>query len=151
MSMTTKPRQHGFTLVELLIFIVVVAVGLTGILQVVNTVVKSSADPMARKQAMALADSILEEVLQKEYTDPDPLVSTGETTRATMDDVDDYNGKTQALFTDWPASLSSYTVAITVAAPANLGGSTTVPAKKVTVTVTGGGNVISMSGYRANY
>lgn len=139
-------RQRGFTLIELIIFIVVVGVGLTGILMVSTNVVKSSADPMVRKQAMALADSILEEILQKEYADPDGTQGN-ETTRDSMDDVDDYNGKTKALFTDWPSALSTYTVSISVS-PATLGG---VAAKKVTVTVSGGVNVIAMTGYRTNY
>ena len=68
--------QRGFTLIELIIFIVVVAAGLAGILSVMNTVVKSSADPMIRKQTIAIAESLLEEILLKEYCDPD-LVETG--------------------------------------------------------------------------
>jgi MSHA pilin protein MshD len=139
-------HQKGFTLIELIIFIVVVGAGLAGILAVSSNVVKSSADPMVRKQAMAMADSILEEILQKEYSDPDG-VQGNETTRATMDDVDDYNGKTKAIFTDWPSALGSYTVAIAVTTT-TLGG---VAAKKVTVTVTGGTNDITMTGYRTNY
>ena len=145
MSMS-KRRHRGFTLIGLIIFIVVVGVGLAGILTVSNNVVKSSADPMVRKQSMALADSILEEILQKEYSDPDG-VQGNETTRETMDDVDDYNGKTKAIFTDWPSALSTYTVSISVT-PSTLG---SVVAKKVTVTVSGGVHVISLSGYRTNY
>lgn len=141
-----KLRHRGFTLIELIIFIVVVGVGLAGILTVSNNVVKSSADPMVRKQSMALSDSILEEILQKEYADPDG-VQGNETTRDTMDDVDDYNGKTKAIFTDWPSALSTYTVSISVT-PSTLG---SVVAKKVTVTVSGGVHVISLSGYRTNY
>ena len=64
-----------------------------------------------------------------------------------MDDVDDYNGKTKALFTDWPASLSAYSVTIVVEAPAALGG---IMHKRVTVTVTGGTHSIAMTGYRSN-
>ncbi|NDP40911.1 MAG: pilus assembly protein MshD [Rhodoferax sp.] len=148
----TKPHRRngsrGFTLIELIIFIVVVGAGLAGILAVSTNVVKSSADPMVRKQAMALADSILEEIVQKEYQDPDGV--SGETTRDTMDDVDDYNGKTKTLFTDWPAALGSYNVIIVVA-PATLGTAPAIAAKKVSVTVTGGDNVITMTGYRSNY
>src|ERR1035437_6169769 len=66
----TKPCQRGFTLIELIIFIVVVSVGLAGILSVMNTVVKSSADPMVRKQTLAIAESLLEEILLKDYADP---------------------------------------------------------------------------------
>ncbi|HNV59017.1 MAG TPA: prepilin-type N-terminal cleavage/methylation domain-containing protein [Rhodoferax sp.] len=140
-----RHQSRGFTLIEVIIFIVVVGAGLAGILAVSTNVVKSSADPMVRKQSMALADSILEEILQKEYADPDG--SSGETTRDTMDDVDDYNGKTKALFTDWPASLSAYSVTIVVEAPAALGG---IMHKRVTVTVTGGTHSIAMTGYRSN-
>ena len=144
MSMNnSRKRQHrGFTLIEVIIFIVVVGAGLAGILAVSTNAVKGSADPMVRKQAMALADSILEEILQKEFADPDGV--GGETTRATMDDVADYNGATKTLFTDWPASLGSYDVAITVS-PTTLGG---VAAQRVVVSVTGGNNTIAMTGYR---
>ena len=59
--------QRGFTLIELIIFIVIVGVAMAGILSVFNTSVKSSADPMVRKQTIAIAESLLEEILQKEY------------------------------------------------------------------------------------
>ena len=144
-------KQRGFTLIELIIFIVVVGAGLAGILQVINTTVARSGDPVAIKQAVALADSILEEILQKEYQDPDGLPNVVEAGRSTFDDVDDYNGITQALFTDWPAGLAAYQVAIAVTAT-TLGGSSTVPAKQVTVKVSRGANVsVPLSGFRAAY
>jgi MSHA pilin protein MshD len=145
-------RQAGFTLIELIIFIVVISVGIAGILSVMNTVVKSSADPMVRKQAAVAAESILEEVMLKSYTDPDPLVSTGETTRATIDDVDDFKGKTGAeistLFADLLTLVPGYAIAITVADEAAFSG---VNAKLITVTVSRGGEGVSLSSYRANY
>ncbi|MES2948871.1 MAG: prepilin-type N-terminal cleavage/methylation domain-containing protein [Pseudomonadota bacterium] len=141
----TRRHQVGFTLIEVIIFIVVVGAGLAGILSVYNTAIKSSADPIVRKQSAALADSILEEILQKSYDDPDGLPNTVEGGgRSEWDDVDDYNGKTKADFADWPATLGSYTVNIVVAA-APLGG---VNAKRITVTVTGGTHAITMTGYR---
>lgn len=145
MSNYRKSPHRGFTLIEVIIFIVVVGAGLAGILAVSTNTVKGSADPMVRKQAMALVDSVLEEILQKEFSDPDGV--GGETTRATMDDVVDYNGRTKTLFTDWPASLGSYDVAIAVTAM-TLGGR---PAQRVVVTVTGGNNSIAMTGYRTQY
>ena len=143
----TRSMARGFSLIELIFFIVIVSVALAGILQVMQVTTQASADPVVRKQALALAESVLQEVLQKAYTDPDPLVSTGETTRETFDDVDDYNGRTQTTFTDLPAGLSAYTVAITVA-PATLG---TLAVKRVTVTVARGTESISVQGYRGNY
>jgi MSHA pilin protein MshD len=141
----TRSRSRGFTLIELIIFIVVVGAGIAGILSVMNTVVKSSADPMVRKQAAALADSILEEILLKAYTSS----GTG-TSRSTFDGVDDFKGLTQADFTDLTAAgLSGYAVAIEVSAPATLGG---VAMKRVLVTVShGSSESIAMVGYRSAY
>lgn len=142
-SLGKRTGQGGFTLIELIFFIVVVTFGIAGILMVMDVSVKSSADPMVRKQAMALADSIMEEILLKAYADPDGT-ETGETGRASYDDVSDYDGKTQAIFTDLPSSLSGYAIQIAVV------GTTldTVTAKKVTVTVSRGGDSITMTGYR---
>ena len=151
--------QKGFTLIEVIIFIVVVGAGLAGILQVINVTVAKSADPVVAKQALAMADSILSEVVQKGYSSTVVSPITGVVTcsgtgtnRATYDCMDDFNGKTKTLFTDWPASLSGYDVAIVVAAAANLGGSPAVAAKKVTVTVSRGTDVsVTLVSYRTNY
>lgn len=145
---TTRPRQRGFTLVELIIFIVVVGAGVAGILSVMNQVVRNSADPMLTKQAAALADSVLEEVLQKAYADPDGT-NVGETGRTDWDNVDDFSGATQASFA-LPASLAGYTLTVAVSdGTAALGAA----ARRVVVTVTvpaGGGSVV-LTGYRADY
>ena len=65
-------RQRGLTLVELILFIVIVGVSLTGILSVMNVTVRSSADPMVRKQAIAIAESLLAEIEQQPFTWCDP-------------------------------------------------------------------------------
>ncbi len=150
----SKRRHSGFTLIEVIIFIVVVGAAMAGILSVMNTVVKSSADPLVRKQALAIADSILEEVLQKEFTDPDGV--NGETLRSTMDDVSDYNGRTQTLFNSaspggWPAALDGYNVAIAVVNDTSVIGTVAIPALQVTVTVGRGSESVALVGYRGNY
>lgn len=146
MCMNSASRHSGFTLIELIIFIVVVSAGLAGILSVMNISVTSSADPMVRKQAIAIAESVLEEVLQKAYADPDGT-NTGETGRTNWDDVDDYNGKTQVDLA-LPAALSAYAVNIEVSdGSAALG----IAARKVTVTVSRGPESITLTGFRTNY
>jgi MSHA pilin protein MshD len=50
------------TLIELVMFIVIVAVGIAGILSVLNITVTRSADPLVQKQAQALAEGLLEEI-----------------------------------------------------------------------------------------
>ena len=69
---TSMTRQRGFSLIELLVFIVVVGIAVTGVLSVYSQNARSSADPMVRKQAVAIAESLLEEVLVKPYTYCDP-------------------------------------------------------------------------------
>ena len=65
-------RQAGVSLVELLMFIVIVSVALVGILSVMNVTSQSSADPMRRKQALAIAESLLEEIELQPFTFCDP-------------------------------------------------------------------------------
>lgn len=64
--------ERGLSLIELLVFIVVVGIAVTGVLSVFSLNARSSADPMVRKQALAIAESLLEEVLAKPYTYCDP-------------------------------------------------------------------------------
>lgn len=70
--MCTRHKQHGISLIELIMFIVIVSVALAGILLVMNTVTKSSADPLIHKQALAIAESLLEEVELMPFSLCDP-------------------------------------------------------------------------------
>lgn len=76
--MCTRPRQQGLTLIELIVFIVIVGVGVVGLVSVMNPMLRSSADPMQQKQLMAIAESLLAEVLQQPYTwcDPDDAAAS---------------------------------------------------------------------------
>lgn len=155
MCMTRHPahsRQAGFTLVELIFFIVVVAFGIAGILMVMDTSVKSSADPLVRKQTVAVAESLLEEILLKSYDDPDGLPNVVEASRALYDDVSDYAGyATSGGMKDMAgnaiAGLESYNVSSVAVTAVTLSG---IAARQVTVTVTGPGGAISLTGYRTN-
>lgn len=71
--MCTRHRQHGVSLIELVMFIMIVSVALAGILLVLNATEKSSADPLVHKQALAIAESMLEEIelMPFTYCDPD--------------------------------------------------------------------------------
>jgi MSHA pilin protein MshD len=64
--------QKGISLIELIMFIVIVSVALAGILLVMNVVTKNSADPLIHKQAMAIAESLIEEVELMPFTICDP-------------------------------------------------------------------------------
>lgn len=70
--MCTSRRQSGISLVELIMFIVIVSIALAGVIGVLNLNTSHSADPMVRKQAMAIAESLLEEIELKPFTFCDP-------------------------------------------------------------------------------
>jgi len=72
-------RSRGITLIELVLFIVVVGVGIAGSLLAYEYAAKRSVDPIVKKQALAIAESLLEEIQQMPFTycDPDdPNVTT---------------------------------------------------------------------------
>ncbi|MBI3044752.1 MAG: type II secretion system protein [Betaproteobacteria bacterium] len=65
-------RQLGLSLVEQIVFIVVVGVAVAGVLAVVNVATHGSADPMIQKQAVAIAEALIEEVQLQPFTYCDP-------------------------------------------------------------------------------
>jgi MSHA pilin protein MshD len=64
--------ERGVSLIELIIFIVVVGVAVVGVLAAINVGTRSSADPMVQKQALAAAEALLEEVQLQAFTICDP-------------------------------------------------------------------------------
>jgi len=77
--------ERGLSLIELLVFIVVVGIAVTGVLSVFSLNARTSADPVVQKQALAIADSLLEEVLAKPYTYCDPDDANVETASSPAD------------------------------------------------------------------
>jgi MSHA pilin protein MshD len=65
-------QQLGVTLVELVIFIVIVSVALVGVLKILEITNRGSADPLIRKQALSIAESLLLEIQQHPFTFCDP-------------------------------------------------------------------------------
>ncbi|NHZ65371.1 prepilin-type N-terminal cleavage/methylation domain-containing protein [Massilia genomosp. 1] len=61
-------RQRGISFVELIIFMVIIGVGLAGILSAMNLSTRTSADPLVRKQALMLAEGLMEEVQLARFT-----------------------------------------------------------------------------------
>lgn len=170
-------RQSGLSFVELIMFIVIVGVGLAGILSVLNLTAQKSTDPQIRKQMMAIAEALMEEVQAKPFTycDPDdPVAPTaanaaacttaesigaeGETrydATTPYDNVNDYDGFSMSGIRDIAdtpiGALAAYSATISVANSA-IG---TVPADQsllVTVSVTGpGSETLVLQGYRTRY
>lgn len=78
-SQRSTKNQYGFSLVEMVVFIVIVTTAIAGVIGALAFMSGHSADPMARKQAIAIAESLMQEIQQMPFTfcDPDdPNAST---------------------------------------------------------------------------
>jgi MSHA pilin protein MshD len=84
-SIAERSSQRGISLIELIMFIMIVSVALAGILLVMNVTTKSSADPLVHKQALAIAEAMLEEIelMPSTYCDPDDPAAALPTTTST--------------------------------------------------------------------
>jgi len=149
MSTKRLSRQRGLSLIELIIFMVVMGIAATTVLQMMNIASKSSADPVRRKQALLLAESYMEEVQLARFTycdpsDPNAATATSAASCSTpevmgpesgnsrpYDNVNDYNG---ANFSDAsgnladvngnaidPVRLAGYSATVTVSSGSGLG------------------------------
>lgn len=175
-------RRHarGISLIELVIFIVAVSAALTGVLNVFIQATLNSADPLARRQALAIAESMLEEIQLMPFTFCDPDDANADTASAAaacatlaeaggpeagetrfaapqFDNVNDYHGYSMPTIVDITNNpvpgLSGYSVSVSVAASA-LGsiGAASGDALRITVTVTGpNGTSVSLDGYRTRH
>ena len=77
--------QAGLTMIELVIFIVIIGIAVAGVLTVMNQSNKGGADPQMRKQAIAVAEGLLEEIFLSHFTYCDPADAAADTARATTD------------------------------------------------------------------
>lgn len=64
----TLRRQRGLTMIELVLFIVIVSVGVAGILGAMSVATTKGSDPVRRKQAIMIAEQLMEEVQGAAYT-----------------------------------------------------------------------------------
>jgi MSHA pilin protein MshD len=148
MSISARRRSRGMTLMELVLAIVVIGVGLTGVLVAFNQAVFHSADPMVRKQMLAIAEEMMEEITLKPFA-VQPVVPAAGCARTTHDDVLDYNGYASAGICDIDGSaipsLATYSVAVAVTPRALPNG---IAALRVVVTVTHGAETLTLVGYR---
>ena len=143
-------KQTGATLIELILSIVIISTALAGILGLINLTVLHSADPLVQHQAIAIAESYLEEITALPVVDPDGN-NVGET-RASFDNIDDYQGLNDVGARDQNnipiANLGNYTVNINIVAPDPAG----LNMRAITVSVTRPSvATINLTGYRATY
>lgn len=66
-------HQKGFTLIETVVFIVVVSVALAGIASLFRTNIQNSVTPLIRERALALAQAYMDEILAKRWDENTPV------------------------------------------------------------------------------
>ena len=160
-----RPRllraESGLTLPELILFIVVVSAGLAGVLSVLNLTAAKSSDPFPVKQAMAVAEAVIEEISLKNYAKPaggfaGPWTQANRQYFDTVDDFDisNFTWPGDGIYTQTGVAalpgLTGYKVnQVTVLPPTTLNG---VAAKLITVQVCDPtGAIYQLSAYRTNY
>lgn len=171
-----KSRQVAFTLLEVLITVIVIGIAASAIIGVFMTTVKSSADPLIRQQAIAIAEAYMEEIQLKQFCedpappmlDPPPKSPPGcpsETggseaseTRSNYNDVQDYASlPADKLVRDQNGSLipglSDYRVTVEISA-AELGSITQSSGNALRIDISVDHpaiDPITLSAFRTNY
>lgn len=153
-------RSRGVTLVELVVFIVVISLSLGALVQVINQSLIKSVDPIVRVRLLELAQSQLDEVQSRKYDENTPTGGIPACTTgcagvglegedinvvSSLDDVDDFNG-----YSTTPVAGYSVSVSVSLAG-ADLG-LAAADAKLITVTASAdSGESLKLSTYRANF
>jgi MSHA pilin protein MshD len=168
-------RDRGVTLVELVMFIVIVSAAAAGILMIISVTTQRSADPLLRKQALDVAESLMDEVFMHPmtYCDPDDanLLTATASTCATasqasgpqagesryssttpFDNVIDYNGFSMTGIrdlTNTPISgLSAYNATVSMTPVGSSYALSNDEALNITVKVITGNVTVSLSAVR---
>ena len=148
---------RGFTLIELILFIVVVAVATVGLFTALNSATVNNAKPLLQVRALELAQATMDEIIGKRYDDQSPnggfppcdsgeagaVPCDGSDSQNDLSDIDDYDG-----YNTVPSGYGGYDLAVTVSSQRFNGR----PVKLITITVTpGAGDPVTLSAYRGNF
>ncbi|MDR0528625.1 MAG: prepilin-type N-terminal cleavage/methylation domain-containing protein [Zoogloeaceae bacterium] len=137
MSVKQPLRSRGFSLPELIMAIVIIAVGLAGILSAYMISVRGSADPVIHKQMVAIAEEMLEEITAKPFETPTQSEgnpgghSCGRSGAETLDWYNNYTNGAPGVFCDIDGAattlspVAGYRVAVQVQKPASAPGGIT--------------------------
>lgn len=164
---TSAHKQRGISLIELLMFIVIVSAALAGIMMAMNFTAKGSSDPLVRKQAIAAVYSLLEEIELQDFISASTASATCPHNQVTQANrasdyhiICDYNGfATSGIYSLDDAAavsavLSGYNASVTVTPEAAAwNGIAAGNAVRIDVTVNTSDNreSITATGYRTAY
>ena len=107
-TLTSHKHQAGLSLIELVVFIVVVSIALVALISVYNEAMINSVDPLVRVRALECAEARLDAITSRKFdensptggvpacgsAEPTAVACSGIAVDAGLDDVGDYNGLT---------------------------------------------------------
>jgi MSHA pilin protein MshD len=143
-----KQLQRGVSLIEMIVFIIVVGIASSALFATYNYSVVHNVDPLIQVRALELAQAKLDEILALKYDANTPTggipacgtptgTACNNTPDSNMNDVDDFNSVADTPYTGYNRSVS-------VVAANNL--------KLITVTVTPPkGGTLTLAAYKANF
>jgi len=76
--MSIRRRPSGMSLLEVVLFIIVIGIGVAGFVTLFNQLTLAGADAVTRKQALAIASSLLEEIELHAFTYCEPDDANGD-------------------------------------------------------------------------
>lgn len=151
--------QRGVTLIELVVFIVVLSIGLTAMVMAMSSHLINSVDPIVQMRALECAQAKLDEITARKFDESSPTggvpacgsaesgasACTGIAPEAQLDDVGDFAGHSDN-------SNAECSISVTVV---NAGSDLGLPDEQVRlvtvdVSSTGGGRA-TLSTYRTNF
>lgn len=150
-------NNQGVTLIETVVFLVVVSIALVALLRVYGAAVSASVDPVIQIRALEKAQAQMDEVLARKFDENTPTGGVpacdssagtpcaGIVADADYDDVGDFNGYSDT-------SEPNYTVGVSVVNAGSEIGITNTNARRITVVVSmPGGDSVTLSAYKVNF
>ncbi len=161
----SKSRTKGFSLIELIVFIVVVSIALVALLGVMNQFIAGNVDPVVQARALECAQAKMDQIWGRKFDNNSPSggvppcgsreafgtiysTCTGISPESSFNDIGDYHNTTDTSWADCSIDVTvtdaGQELGLTVAEDAQV--------RRITVTVnsSGGGQMV-LSAYRANF
>jgi len=153
----SKAPQSGFTLLEVIVFIVVISIALGALLAVFNHSVIRTVDPAVRIKALEKGQALMDEILARKFADNTPTGGTPACDSAggnacvaispdgDFDDVGDYNGYADNSDARFPVSVSVVEAGADLGLPAS-------GARRITISVAmPDGKILRLTSYKVNF
>jgi MSHA pilin protein MshD len=163
-------KNRGFTLIEIVMGIVLLAIIMPGVMFYFIQGVKDSAVPQIRTTAIFLAEALMEEIMSKEWDEGTAIDSIcnnasatlgvdGGESRAGYDDIDDFEGLDNTppqdsqgtAMSNYPGFRQQATVGYVATSDLNTTVAGPTCYKRIAVTITGGGEDTQIVSLMSSY